>query len=645
MTFGGFRSWWERKVSLTAKMLLLTLLVGGLSWSILERMHGTRISNVFHTFILERQNLHAMEDRLHLDDFLRAQSHAAKVFVHLEGFYRHVEAQGKAWAADPMGKAVAFQVRTKHPPWLPQRFIVRGLAKTRFALLLDGNLRVREAFDAGGARTGDFPWEEVPDHVSLDGDDRLMEAGGMMYLINSGVLMTEGDAQPRAALVFATPLDDAFLFTFQRKSHSQGVLAFVDRDQGAIFASSRPELVPDGASLTELKNDYLIIKDHFFDFGFYGDRFLEIATLTPWSEINGVIAAILQTGRMQKTVSAMVLIVAFALIMFWISRKLGAFTRQIRSFSRERLGVEPERAAQADILHQMVEQFSLMVDELTQARRREEDYTIELEKTNEALQSSLRMVEKTQTQLVEAEKMASLGGMVAGVAHEINTPVGIGVTAASHQEKKRGEMETLFQEGNLRRSELEAYFNNARESNRLILDNLTRTADLIASFREVAVAGHDEPVMTFEPCELLDGLRVVFRERLEAGGHVMTLHCPEEGFRLKTRKQALYRIMENLVDNALIHGFAGRRGGKITCACRSEKGGAALSFTDDGQGMAGPDLARIYEPFFTTRRQEGNGLGMHLVFNLVTHTLGGRIEAESPPGKGLTFKIWIPFFS
>jgi signal transduction histidine kinase len=268
--------------------------------------------------------------------------------------------------------------------------------------------------------------------------------------------------------------------------------------------------------------------------------------------------------------------------------------------------------------------------------------TFELQNTNRFLEESLSALEKAQKQLVESEKMAALGGLVAGVTHEVSTPLGIGVTAASHLEEKTQEILHLFQQEQMTHSDLDSYIHAAAESVQMIQANLQRAAENIKSFKQVAVDQTHDAKRPFTLKQCIDNVLLSLRPKLKRTPYRVTIDCPEE-IVLNSYPGAFSQILTNLIMNALIHGFEERDTGHIIIAIRQHRNSLQLSFTDDGKGMNEYECSRIFEPFFTTKRsQGGTGLGLHIVYNLVTETLRGTIECESEPGNGTRFIMNIP---
>jgi len=273
---------------------------------------------------------------------------------------------------------------------------------------------------------------------------------------------------------------------------------------------------------------------------------------------------------------------------------------------------------------------------------RVERRTIELKVANNHLIKSLEQLHNTQSQLVEAEKMAALGNLVAGIAHEINTPVGIGLTAASHLELKVEKYIKNYNAGELTRTDFEALLKTVSESSDLITTNLTRAADLIRSFKQVAVDQTSEQPRSINIKNYVGEILKSLGPRFRNSSHNIRLECPED---LETYSQpgAISQLITNFVINSLVHGFEDMEKGDIHIKISQVEGKILLFYTDNGKGIPEEYIKKVFDPFFTTKRnQGGSGLGLHIAYNLVTQTLQGKIECVSSPGQGVTFQVCIP---
>ena len=273
---------------------------------------------------------------------------------------------------------------------------------------------------------------------------------------------------------------------------------------------------------------------------------------------------------------------------------------------------------------------------------RVETRTADLRKANTNLRRTLEQLTQAQRHLLESEKMAALGGLVAGIAHEINTPLGVTVTAASHLQEESARIARLAAANELTPAQLEQFHTTAHDSAEIILRNLDRADRLIKSFKLIAVDQTTEEIRIIELGSYLNEILVSLGPALKKTPHRVRIECAD-ALALTTYPGALYQIVSNLLMNSLTHAFAPGQSGEITIQAQRAGKLVLLNYRDNGHGMSDAVRAQIFEPFFTTRRgQGGSGLGMHVVYNLVTQLLKGRIRVESVPGAGASFEIFLP---
>jgi signal transduction histidine kinase len=267
---------------------------------------------------------------------------------------------------------------------------------------------------------------------------------------------------------------------------------------------------------------------------------------------------------------------------------------------------------------------------------------INLQEKNEELRQTLQQLKEAQEQLIESEKMAALGNLVAGVAHEINTPLGISVTASSILNEDANDFLNTYKSGKTKRTDLEKFLNTALESSQMILVNLKRAAELIQSFKQVAVDQSGETERIFKLKTYLDEILLSLSWELRKHQHSIKV-TGDENLTLVSYPGALSQIVTNLLMNSIIHAYNEKDSGHIQLDFKSEGEEVILQYADDGKGIHPENLSKIYEPFFTTNRsQGGTGLGLHIVYNLVTQRLKGTIHCESQLGKGTKFIIQFP---
>ena len=247
-----------------------------------------------------------------------------------------------------------------------------------------------------------------------------------------------------------------------------------------------------------------------------------------------------------------------------------------------------------------------------------------------------------QERLLGSEKMAALGGLVAGITHDINTPVGIGVTATSFLQERLDAIEHAYKEKILSPKALEEFIKDAKQSTELLTSNLARASELVASFKQIAVDQASEAVRTINFKEYLGEVIRSLHPKIKKTQHQVDVNCPDN-LVLNLPAGAISQIFTNLIMNSLIHGFEDVEKGTITIDVSENDGLVDINYRDNGRGVDAEQLDKLFDPFFTTKRdQGGSGLGTHITFNLVKQTLGGEIEVSSEPGQGLQYRITIP---
>ncbi len=275
------------------------------------------------------------------------------------------------------------------------------------------------------------------------------------------------------------------------------------------------------------------------------------------------------------------------------------------------------------------------------------DANFELSQRNMDLESSMQELSRTRDRLIESEKLASLGGLVAGVAHEINTPVGIGLTASSHMQEKVQGFERKFHAGNLSKSDLQQFVDDSKRANEMVLGNLGRAADLVQSFKQMASDQATESKRIFNLEKYLQEVLLSLHPRLKNTNVQVQVHCAED-IVIESYPGAIAQVFTNLIINSLEHAFDKGQGGAITISCHlPPEGVLSLRYRDNGRGIPHSSREKVFEPFFTTRRHAGGtGLGLSIVYNIVTGQLNGNIALEDnlPQGTGfmMSFPVEIP---
>jgi len=265
-----------------------------------------------------------------------------------------------------------------------------------------------------------------------------------------------------------------------------------------------------------------------------------------------------------------------------------------------------------------------------------------LMQANATIKDSLETQKTYQNQLLQAEKMAALGQLVAGFTHEINTPLGIGVTAASFQDQENTILAKKVQEGTLQKQELLDFLETSSNSSKLILSNLSRAEQLMKSFKHIAADQTFEEERNFLFGEYLQDVINSLQPRLKKTRHKVVLNCPKN-LQVFSHPGAWYQIISNLIINSLVHGLETLPNGEMMITVTKNTSHLLVKYTDNGKGMDAYTIEKMFTPFFTTKRGEGGtGLGMSIVHNLVSLKMNGTITCSSQSGKGVQFDIAIP---
>ena len=273
------------------------------------------------------------------------------------------------------------------------------------------------------------------------------------------------------------------------------------------------------------------------------------------------------------------------------------------------------------------------------AKRKAED---ELRAAKDRAEKALDDLREAQQSLIAAEKLAALGGLVAGVAHEVNNPIGISLTVASSFARRCEEFAKEVGAGPLRRSRLDEFLEGGRDAANQLVSNLQRAGELVQSFKQVAVDRSHADRRPFDLRESTDQIVASLRPALKKSQITLTVDVPA-GIMMDSYPGSYGQVLTNLFLNSVVHAFPDGRAGSVIVEARQVRDDVDIFVSDDGVGMSEEIQRRAFDPFFTTRRNEGGtGLGLHIIFNLVTQQLGGRLAFESRLGWGTRFRITLP---
>ncbi len=265
-----------------------------------------------------------------------------------------------------------------------------------------------------------------------------------------------------------------------------------------------------------------------------------------------------------------------------------------------------------------------------------------VEERTKALESSLKTLTDTQNQLVESERLAALGTLVAGITHEVNTPLGIGVTAVSHLNLINDRALDQLNQNEMSVEDLKNYFIKVDENIQILYHNLERASELVNSFKQVAVDQNAVALMTFNINDYIKKILLSLKHEYKRKQHQIDIICNEQLF-IHTYPGAISQIITNLIMNSLIHGFEHIERGHIQIQFEELSGYYHLVYKDNGKGITKENLTKIFEPFFTTKRHNGgSGLGLHIIYTIVTQQLNGTITIESNINQGVDILVRFP---
>jgi PAS domain S-box-containing protein len=719
-----------RRLPLTLKLILLTLAGGLLVWKGLDELQTREIRELLHDEVSQRLNEQAREDRLLFDEHRRGYYQALKLFASQRRLVEHVRRQTDSWSTGP-AKLVYHR---ELPDWLPGQSVIRALAPARFWLLLDARGRPREIYQHGqdplpeslaefGARLG------ILSHVRL----MMTEIDGTAYLLAADSVRSASGAE-LGFLMLGTPIDDDFLAAAQSTRGAEHLMVLLSEDGNTVLASSRPEQVPAGSFVPLLHARFFVMGKSFFDYGTSELR-TGLASLMPKSQLEALSSRLLAADKRNRAITAATIILAFAVLMSWVSRRVNRVTSEISEFSRSNLGTDPHASLPGDSLHRLREEFRFLASAVIDARAALEHEAEEklrlmreaaevfrdlIEKApdalvivrgehllfvNPALVSSLAyqsaaelcgrklidLVEasgrekmaqlvraaeqgeparplearflrrdgelatlevspgplvrfegapatllmardvterkKMEGRLLLADRMASVGVLASGVAHEINNPLTYVITNLELARAQLGQHGEGF----------EPILGRVSKA----LEGAERVRVIVRHLKTFSRADEERlgPVDIREVLETsiaMAGNEIRHRARLTRELEPVPAVRANEGRLAQVFLNLLVNAAQAMPEEQL-------EAGEIRVRSRTEPGGwVVVEVEDTGTGIAPEHLGRIFDPFFTTKPVgKGTGLGLSISHGIVSG-LGGTIDARSELGKGTCLRIALP---
>jgi len=313
---------------------------------------------------------------------------------------------------------------------------------------------------------------------------------------------------------------------------------------------------------------------------------------------------------------------------------------RLRSGQRDFEIIESDRNDEIGDIINSLRQFQTELTELDELRKAEKGMQERLKEERDKLSDALANLEQTQDKLLASEKLASLGSLVAGVAHEINTPIGVSVTMSSHLQDNVNELMKAIKEGQLKQSFLDQFESEANEAFTVMGSSLEKASHLIQNFKQVATDQSSSSRRQFALKEVIDEVMTTVRHKLKGTRYKYRVEGDEE-LQMDSYPGPLGQVITNLFNNAVMHGFDERDEGEINIRFMANNGDVRIFFSDNGAGIGESEITRIFDPFYTTKLgQGGSGLGLNIVHNIVTGVLGGEISVSSKVGT--EFEIVLP---
>ena len=361
------------------------------------------------------------------------------------------------------------------------------------------------------------------------------------------------------------------------------------------------------------------------------------------------------TSLLAKSVSITLLFVIIgSLLVVYSSGRITNTLRQLTEFSSKLANedfdaeISKEAIESNDEIGELSRTFEKMAKSLKESYEQLADYSQTLEqkvvtRTLE-LKNALENLKKSQEQLVQSEKMAALGQLVAGVSHEINTPIGVGVTASTFLQEQVVKLKKMLSSEEIDEDELNPLIKHIDDSGNLIHSNLMRASELITSFKQTSADQTSQEKRTFNMHKVISDTMKTLHPELKKTRIKVYIDCSEH-LSVSSYPGAVSQVITCFVMNSIIHGFENNNeGGEIHIDVKDkEDGNILIIYSDDGKGIPKNILKSVFDPFVTTKRgQGGTGLGLNVAFNVVNKVLRGDIDCESLPGKGATFSISMP---
>jgi signal transduction histidine kinase len=281
------------------------------------------------------------------------------------------------------------------------------------------------------------------------------------------------------------------------------------------------------------------------------------------------------------------------------------------------------------------------VDQSQRIHKNYDNALLLIKQKDKELKESYAKLQEMQAEIIQKEKMASLGSLVAGVAHEVNTPLGVSITSASMIQESCNNIRRSFESEELTEEDLKEFLDSSIDACNLLLQNLENAARLIRGFKQISVDETSDQKREFDVKQYLEEIIRTLRPQLKKSVATVELECPENII-VNSYAGSFAQIVSNLIQNSLVHAFEGRENGKIVIKVIDKGEHLDIEYCDDGIGIDESVKDKVFEPFVTTKRARGgSGLGLSIVYNLIIGSFGGSVRVESEKGCGVHFYITL----
>lgn len=633
-----------RYISLTAKMVLVTFLVGGMLWGGIETFLTRRAKSTVLQQMTKQMELQTTDGKLRFDKYIKSHFLLAEIISGQEIFRKHYQeiyAAGKMAQEDPVVEYLDFK-----PPWIPSRAILANIAQATYYILLNSKGEALEIYQTSATPVPRELLKPSPQLISASQNENFITTLNNIPFVISSRFICPDELTSSCLLLLATPIDDQLLVSIQPPYESEQIIALSAGINQYILASSDKKLVPSGVMLANLGKDYLSEIQTIYSYE-VTDLLISYLHLMPRQEMRRRIDVEVRSQRVLNATIFIVLFFTFLLIMLRITNRVESLSSKVIDFTKDALGKEELPPTKGDQLAVLESRYHALTDAVVEK-------TQKIEAANVKLADAYTRLKQSQSRILQQEKMASIGQLAAGVAHEINNPMGFiqsnlttlkkyferlvrfsqqqeqalvdhsspEVVASLQKEKARAKVDYILEDAP----------NLIDES----LDGTMRVRTIVSNLKSFSRVDQDK----YKDADINEcietTLNIIYNELkykatvIREYGQLPLTYCSP---------QSLNQVFMNIIVNS---GQAIEEQGEIRIKSYHENDTIFVIISDTGKGMPQEIIPRIFEPFFTTKDVgQGTGLGLSICYDIIKEH-GGDICVQSEIGKGTEFTIALP---